>query len=70
MGELKLCPFCGSEPKSYYGGLGWHVGCWNPYCSFQPSDNFDDEDSAIKIWNRRYKPPVHDVDEYYKDGGE
>jgi len=52
--KLKPCPFCGSTPKSFDGNLGWHVGCIDAHCYFQPECNFDIEKDAIKAWNTRH----------------
>jgi len=51
--ELKPCPFCGNEPRSFEGNLGWHIGCNNPYCDFQPSENYNSERVAVWQWNKR-----------------
>lgn len=62
MDELKLCPFCGSEPDI----VTWKaakvnplhledltmIRCIYPKC-INPSTAFKPKDEAVKAWNRR-----------------
>jgi Lar family restriction alleviation protein len=76
MTNLKPCPFCGKagEMEVNIDGSGYWVGCSDTKFLFKPGaclhppwDYFESEEEAIEAWNKRTPPPVHDVDEYYKE---
>jgi len=53
--KLALCPFCGGKAELGGGGdirepLFWPL-CKN--CGATTGDNYEDEEEAIKAWNKR-----------------
>lgn len=57
MSELRECPFCGGEAKSWHTiddfWCSGRAGCKNDGCYIHPVTRGTDEDAAIRIWNTR-----------------
>ena len=57
MSELRECPFCGGEAKSWHTiddfWCSGRAGCGNDGCYVHPVARGTDEDAAIRIWNSR-----------------
>ena len=57
MTELKPCPFCGAkaEVRQKRALNTWIVECSNLLCpaSYMIGMDYDTEDEAIEVWNRR-----------------
>ena len=61
MSKLKLCPFCGKEPRESYCTSEWWpkdkkehtVECVNNDCLFIVTTGCKTREEAIKAWNRR-----------------
>lgn len=54
--ELKLCPFCGTEPcaHEFTDGAGFAVWCVNEGCAVRPFTHIrDSREQAIADWNGR-----------------
>jgi len=67
VGELKACPFCGSEPVStdetdrdHVGG--WSICCENNACFAEPIIVGRTEAIAVERWNTRPTPSLTDGD--------
>ena len=64
MSELKPCPFCGGEAKSYVRDYGdthyWRVSCSSDRCGVNPVTNvYHTESGAIEAWNIRAERTCH-----------
>lgn len=64
--ELKPCPFCGSEARSYTYGVAKIgaavVHCSNESCCIKPEIHCRGENNAIKYWNTRATPSLDALD--------
>ncbi len=54
MSELKICPFCGGEPRLLSLSHGFHVECQTSGCDVLVATiNVPEKDDAIAAWNTR-----------------
>lgn len=55
--RLLPCPFCGEQPKMFYGTGYVSAGCDNEGCKVNPSVDFENGDGAkekvMRSWNTR-----------------
>ena len=55
--ELKLCPFCGKEPKLFIRGndeFSYDVGCGTSGCYLEAgADWWIGRNDAVEMWNKK-----------------
>lgn len=63
MSEIKSCPFCGGEAKSYSTNRGfWGVDCESNECfTHTMVADYITEEEAIEAWNTRVDVPETNV---------